>query len=80
MSDQRENQELDQRRRGLHTQLRDTIKEKRSLSQEAKDLKGAAEEMRDLTEKIKAQQSEVRDSAGKSSGDSNSGIHDGKPK
>ena len=80
MSDQREDQEWDQRRRGLHNQLRDTVKETRRLSQEAKDLKGAAEEMQDLTEKIKAQQSEVGDGAGKSSGDSNSGTQGGKQK
>ena len=80
MSDQREDQELDQRRRGLHNELRDIIKENRRLSQETKDLKGSAEEMRDLTEQIKTQQSEVRDGAGKSSGDSDSGIQGGKQK
>jgi len=80
MSDQREIQELNQRRRGLEAQLGSSIRENRRLSQETKDLQGAAEEMRDLKEKIIAQQSEVRDGAGKSSGDNESGIQGGKQK
>ena len=71
MSDhKREIQELDQRKRGLEAQLENENRETRLLSQETKYLQGATEEMRDLMEKIKAQQPGVRDGAGKSSGDS----------
>ena len=65
-------QELDQRRRRLEAQLENTKRENRLLRQETKNLQGATEGMRDLKDKIIAQQPEVRDGAGKSSRDSNS--------
>jgi hypothetical protein len=80
MSDcKREIQEIqEQRRRRLEAQLENTNREDRLLRQETKDLQGATEGMRDLKDKILAQQlnSSQLDSstAQQSSGDSNSGI------
>ena len=70
MSDQRENQELNQRRRGLEAQLENSIRDTNTNRQETKDLQGAAEKMRDLKEKINAQHTEVKGDPGKPSGDS----------
>ena len=70
MSDlEREIRELEQRR-----QLADIERENRLLRQETKDLKEATKVVWDNKDKILDQNPEVRDGAGKSSGDNDSGV------